>query len=164
MAVVAPPAPLPPPLAALAAALVAAGVFPADAPPDHALLNDYAPGEGILPHTDGPAYQPRVATLSLGSAATLVFSARGPPPAPLLEVLLAQNSLVVFDGEAYERCLHGVPPRAADAVGELARCANAAVGGAPLPRGRRVSITLRRARVEAADTAAAAAAAAAADR
>jgi len=103
VAVVAPPAPLPPPLAALASALVAAGVFPADAPPDHALLNDYAPGEGILPHTDGPAYQPRVATLSLGSAATLVFSARGPPPAPLLEVLLAQNSLVVFDGEAYER-------------------------------------------------------------
>jgi hypothetical protein len=75
-------------------------------------------------------------------------------------VLLAQNSLVVFDGEAYERCLHGVPPRAADAVGELARCANAEAGGAPLPRSRRVSITLRRARAEA-DTAAAAAAGAA---
>ena len=37
------------------------------------LLNSYVPGEGILPHTDGPRYEAKTATLSLGSSAVLSF-------------------------------------------------------------------------------------------
>ncbi|GAA6064334.1 hypothetical protein JCM10212_003579 [Sporobolomyces blumeae] len=35
--------------------------------PNHCLVNEYLPGQGILPHTDGPAYLPCTTTLSLGS-------------------------------------------------------------------------------------------------
>ena len=33
----------------------------ADAPPNHVLLNEYQPGQGIDAHRDGPLYAPRVA-------------------------------------------------------------------------------------------------------
>lgn len=35
--------------------------------PNHCLVNEYLPGQGIMPHEDGPAYYPAVATISLGS-------------------------------------------------------------------------------------------------
>ena len=38
------------------------------------LINEYEVGEGIMPHTDGPCYLPRVATLSLGGACHMQFS------------------------------------------------------------------------------------------
>ncbi|KAI0651109.1 hypothetical protein C8Q79DRAFT_931487 [Trametes meyenii] len=45
------------------------GVFQGSAhgKPNHIIMNEYAPGQGIMPHEDGPAYYPVVATLSLGS-------------------------------------------------------------------------------------------------
>ncbi|KAI0673182.1 hypothetical protein C8Q78DRAFT_970439 [Trametes maxima] len=45
------------------------GVFRGSAhgKPNHIIMNEYAPGQGIMPHEDGPAYYPVVATLSLGS-------------------------------------------------------------------------------------------------
>lgn len=45
-----------------------------DAPhgaPNHVLVNEYRPGEGIMPHEDGPAYYPMVATVSLGAPIVL---------------------------------------------------------------------------------------------
>lgn len=141
-------APLPAPLAALAASLVAAGLFPSAHAPNHVLVNEYAPGQGILPHTDGAAYWPRTATLSLGSHAVMTLSARGgadgAAPAPLCEVALPRRSLVVFDGAVYTDALHGIPPRAADVVGEQAPCVNPehAPGGRWL-REPRLSVTLR---------------------
>ncbi|KXZ45946.1 hypothetical protein GPECTOR_49g530 [Gonium pectorale] len=42
-------------------------------PPNHVLVNSYHPGEGIMPHEDGPAYHPVVAILSLGAPAVLRF-------------------------------------------------------------------------------------------
>ena len=41
--------------------------------PNHVLVNEYKPGDGIMPHTDGPAYYPIVSTLSLGSDSVLQF-------------------------------------------------------------------------------------------
>lgn len=35
--------------------------------PNHCLVNEYLAGQGIMPHEDGPAYYPAVATISLGS-------------------------------------------------------------------------------------------------
>ncbi|KAJ1035084.1 hypothetical protein NDA18_000685 [Ustilago nuda] len=35
--------------------------------PNHCLVNEYLPGQGIMPHEDGLAYFPAVATISLGS-------------------------------------------------------------------------------------------------
>lgn len=39
--------------------------------PNHCLINEYLPGQGIMPHDDGPAYEPVTATISLGSHALL---------------------------------------------------------------------------------------------
>jgi alkylated DNA repair protein alkB family protein 6 len=39
--------------------------------PNHVLINEYHAGQGIMPHEDGPAYWPVVATVSLGSALVL---------------------------------------------------------------------------------------------
>ena len=53
-----------------------------------------------MAHTDGPAYWPRTATLSLSSAAIMVLLApRGEDggATPLCEVILPARSLVVFD-------------------------------------------------------------------
>ena len=45
--------------------------------PNHVLINEYRPGEGIMPHEDGPAYHPVVATVSLGAPIVLdIFEKR----------------------------------------------------------------------------------------
>jgi hypothetical protein len=70
---------LPPPLAEIARELVKLNVFPPSSscpPPNHVLLNEYQPGQGILPHTDGPLYEHRTATLSLGSDVVIEFTKR----------------------------------------------------------------------------------------
>lgn len=71
--------PLPPPLSILAQHLVSTGIFPSNQPPNHVLLNEYQPSQGILPHTDGPRYASRTATLSLGSPVVLHFTKRLTP-------------------------------------------------------------------------------------
>ncbi|ERE50002.1 putative alpha-ketoglutarate-dependent dioxygenase alkB [Cricetulus griseus] len=42
-------------------------------PANHVLVNQYLPGEGIMPHEDGPLYYPTVSTISLGSHTVLDF-------------------------------------------------------------------------------------------
>lgn len=42
--------------------------------PNHVLVNAYQPGEGILPHEDGPLYHPAVAILGLGAPAVVRFA------------------------------------------------------------------------------------------
>jgi alkylated DNA repair protein alkB family protein 6 len=37
------------------------------AAPNHVLINEYLPGQGIMAHKDGPAYYPVVCTVSLGA-------------------------------------------------------------------------------------------------
>lgn len=39
--------------------------------PNHVLINEYTPGQGIMPHEDGSAYYPLVATVSLGAPIVL---------------------------------------------------------------------------------------------
>jgi 2OG-Fe(II) oxygenase superfamily len=75
-AIAPPPRPLPPPLDELAQELVDRGVFAPETPPNHVLLNEYQPGQGIMPHTDGPVYYSRTATLSLCSSVVMEFTPR----------------------------------------------------------------------------------------
>ncbi|KAI9724650.1 MAG: hypothetical protein M1828_003519 [Chrysothrix sp. TS-e1954] len=80
---------------------------------NHILVNNYRPGEGILPHEDGPAYAPVTATVSLGSPtildiyekATEKFSGNGQPVARLYQ---EPRSLLVTRDEAYETLMHGI--------------------------------------------------------
>jgi alkylated DNA repair protein alkB family protein 6 len=53
--------------------LVADGIFTPDIAPNHALINEYHAGQGIMAHTDGPRYYPQVCVLSLGSPTMFQF-------------------------------------------------------------------------------------------
>ncbi|BGP51474.1 hypothetical protein JCM10450v2_007416 [Rhodotorula kratochvilovae] len=100
--------------------------------PNHCLVNEYLPGQGIMPHTDGPAYHPLTSTLSLGSHTILCL--RSPPShltpdSPAFEVekvdiLLPPRSLVLLSGELYSTWLHGIQPLAGDSLPSLSGCAN----------------------------------------
>lgn len=85
-------------------------LFPS--PINHVLVNEYLPGQGIMPHQDGPAYFPVVAIISLGSPAVMRFS---PHPrlldavettlashAQAFSVALMPGSLLVFKDSAYQ--------------------------------------------------------------
>lgn len=152
--------PLPGWVASICDGLVAAGVFSADAPPNHVLLNEYQPGQGIDAHRDGPLYEPRVAILSLGSTCSFDFVSNDEARAPLCSLLLPRRGLLVFGDDAYHTHLHTVPALTSDAERpglvrldhppqqqpeqEQEAAEAASVPSPPMPRGRRISLTVRR--------------------
>ncbi len=73
-------------------------------------MNEYLPGQGILPHEDGDAYYPVVATVSLGAAIVLDVHAKGPgaPKEPTWRVLQERGSLLITAGKMYTDHLHGI--------------------------------------------------------
>lgn len=90
------------------------GVFggsPHDAP-NHCLVNAYEPGQGIMPHTDGPAYFPVTATVSLNSHTVLSIyekNEQGEKEAfPERRILQEPRSLLITTGEMYSNTLHGI--------------------------------------------------------
>lgn len=76
--------------------------------PNHCLVNEYLPDQGILPHEDGPAYYPVVATVSLGSPGVLDVYAKSQLQEPRWRVLQERRSLLITTGEVYSGWLHGI--------------------------------------------------------
>jgi len=158
---------LPPPLEEIAQELVKRDIFPqASCPrPNHVLLNEYQPGQGILAHTDGPRYEDRTATLSLGSDVVIEFTKRlrsneiGTPSSMItvsednldtenrstssipIQIMLEKGSLLVFEGDAYANYCHGI---GMDVLRDITsdNCLNAP-SGKIIPRGLRYSLTFR---------------------
>ncbi|KAH8719182.1 hypothetical protein GQ44DRAFT_712656 [Phaeosphaeriaceae sp. PMI808] len=97
--------------------------------PNHVLINEYKPGEGIMPHEDGGAYAPVVATISLSGSLCLDITSK---PALADEVSTANTevldctnsmtgkakisarifqeprSLLITTGEGYKDLMHGI--------------------------------------------------------
>lgn len=155
---------LPGPLGAVARALAESGAFPPDSmggcgPPNHVLVNEYRPGEGIMAHTDGPAYEERTCTISIGGGdALLKFSPRrradgtekkhdarserAAGDGTTLELLLCgSGSLVVFSGEAYINHCHFIDEVEEEMTTE--KCGNER-SGVLVRRAYRISLTFRR--------------------
>ncbi|XP_036201965.1 alpha-ketoglutarate-dependent dioxygenase alkB homolog 6 isoform X4 [Myotis myotis] len=91
-------------------------------PANHVLVNQYLPGEGIMPR---------------------------PPPRPAASLLLEPRSLLVLRGTAYTRLLHGIAAACVDPLDTASLPLNTAAcpsarPGAHLVRGTRVSLTIRR--------------------
>lgn len=136
--------------------LVRLGIFPPSKPPNHVLLNEYLPGQGIEAHRDGPLYEPRVAILSFGSHATFQFVHDDVEHKPVASLLVPPRGLLIFCGDAYKRDLHMVTAQSKDdlTVPGLVRLdTNGSSSGLTqtadgrfLPRGRRLSLTVRRTR------------------
>jgi alkylated DNA repair protein alkB homolog 6 len=82
------------------------------ASPNHVLINEYKPGQGIMPHEDGPAYHPVTATISLGSHAVLeIYEKNGHGERevrPSWRILQEPRSLLVTKGDMYVNTLHGI--------------------------------------------------------
>jgi alkylated DNA repair protein alkB family protein 6 len=132
------------------------GVFGSDQP-NHVLVNEYTPGQGIMPHEDGPLYTPVVTTISLGSTALLDFyrpieESRQDSGVSLQEryitsILLEPRSLVVLTEDLYIKYLHGIEARTSDPcttdICNLGKCAKVLSIGSALERQTRVSLTIR---------------------
>ena len=101
--------PLPEWLGSICNALIEARVFSTAEPPNHVLVNEYQPGQGIDAHRDGPLYLPRVAIISLGSHCTFQFLTDDFERRPQTSLLLPRRGLLVFEADAYKRLLHTVP-------------------------------------------------------
>ncbi|KAF7712773.1 Uncharacterized protein PECH_002769 [Penicillium ucsense] len=106
------------------------GIF-AESPhaaPNHVLINEYRPGQGIMPHEDGPAYYPLVATVSLGAPIVLDIYDKELESAVedgdarervdraqvRYRILQEPRSLLVTRGEMYTGYLHGIAEKVAD--------------------------------------------------
>ncbi|KAK9470192.1 UAA transporter family-domain-containing protein [Dipodascopsis tothii] len=104
-------------LAAPAARMADLGVWAA-APhgrPNHCLVNFYEPGQGIMPHEDGGAYHPLVATVSLNDGIVLDIYRRGDVGrAVVARIYQEPRSLLVLTGDLYAEHLHGIAEIAVD--------------------------------------------------
>ncbi|KAL3649356.1 hypothetical protein CASFOL_005759 [Castilleja foliolosa] len=105
---------------------------------NHVLINEYQTDQGIMPHQDGPAYEPVVAILSLGSPVVMDFAPHSrfenasdtsancnehivsdDEPVEMssgertseyvpFSVALMPRSLLIFKDKAYSDYLHGI--------------------------------------------------------
>ncbi|KAI9045702.1 uncharacterized protein KD926_007003 [Aspergillus affinis] len=98
------------------------GIF-ADAPhraPNHVLVNEYRPGQGIMPHEDGAAYYPLVATVSLGAPIVLDLYSKGEQrddddgQRPRYRILQERRSLLITRKKIYTEFLHGIAETSKD--------------------------------------------------
>ena len=150
-----------PVLQRFADALVSQGIFSSEHPPNHVLVNEYHPGQGIMAHTDGPAYFSRTATLSLGSDVLISFTKRPKYDENETKIimdktkikspdrehicLLQKGSLLVFEDSAYLDYCHGIKDRIfLEHITD--QCLNATIDykvGTCITRGYRISLTFR---------------------
>ncbi|KAE9420967.1 hypothetical protein Angca_002150, partial [Angiostrongylus cantonensis] len=123
------------------------GVFPR--PANHILVNEYTPGQGIMPHTDGSAFYRLVSTVTLGSHALLDLYrpinqeyVESEEERYIGSMLLEPRSLFLMTDEAYVNMLHGIKEVTEDYIGD--RVFNGQQHhGKTLVRGTRISITIR---------------------
>ncbi|KUJ21052.1 calpain [Mollisia scopiformis] len=80
--------------------------------PNHVLINEYLPGQGIMPHKDGGAYYPVVCTVSLGSPLCLdIYGTKddGSREAePKWKILQEPRSLLITTDQIYADFMHGI--------------------------------------------------------
>ena len=125
--------------------------------PNHVLVNEYLPGQGIMPHTDGPLFHPVITTISLGSHTVLNFHEKmnnevnsddtadktTGSKEKVMSVLLEPRSLFVVMNDLYENYLHSIDELRTDEVTESTLHFGAYNIGDVLHRQTRISLTIR---------------------
>nr|XP_022903801.1 alpha-ketoglutarate-dependent dioxygenase alkB homolog 6 [Onthophagus taurus] len=115
---------------------------------NHVLINEYLPGQGIMPHLDGSLFYPTITTITCGSHGILEFlddyyGSR----IPICSLLLERYSLVILQGEMYGKYLHCINEVEEDVITEevvnLKKCGEIFSVGQKLKRETRVSLTIR---------------------
>lgn len=115
--------------------------------PNQILLNEYEPGQGIMPHTDGPLFYPTIATISCGSHTILEFLENNENRKKVCDILLEPLSLVIIKDDLYSKYLHSISERKIDEITEdcinISFTGNKCLIGEVLERNTRVSVTIR---------------------
>lgn len=132
------------------------GIFD-QAKANHVLVNEYLPGQGIMPHTDGPLFYPVISTISCGSHTVLKFyendarisdsdakpttDAINTTDCPVSEsesnrrlvcqLLIEPRSLLILKDDMYTKYLHSIDEQSQDIItaqlANLAQCGNDAL-------------------------------------
>ncbi|XP_023935683.2 alpha-ketoglutarate-dependent dioxygenase alkB homolog 6 [Bicyclus anynana] len=119
--------------------------------PNHVLVNEYLPGQGILPHLDGSLFYPTITTISVASHTILKFlepsSSDDAVLKPVFKFLLEPRSLLVLKDRLFDYYLHSIDEVSEDVLDDsvvnLNMCSNKYVKGATLTRDTRISLTIR---------------------
>ncbi|ESZ97597.1 calpain [Sclerotinia borealis F-4128] len=122
--------------------------------PNHVLINEYLPNQGIMPHKDGSAYHPVVCTVSLGASLCLdIYGDKEDgtrQEQPSWRILQEPRSLLITTDELYTKYYHGISEVEADinlnsttvANWELLRSEDEIIDG-KYERRERLSLTYR---------------------
>nr|XP_036225655.1 alpha-ketoglutarate-dependent dioxygenase alkB homolog 6 isoform X5 [Bactrocera oleae] len=119
---------------------------------NHVLVNEYLPGQGIMPHTDGPLFHPIISTITCGS-----YTKNDNDTEPLqreyltreinFKMLLEPRSLLILKDELYNNYLHGIDEVKQDVLCDkicnYENCERVHKVGSILKRGIRISLTIR---------------------
>lgn len=115
--------------------------------PNQVLVNEYLPGQGIMPHLDGPLFSPVVTTISCGSHAILNFFDNTVKRDKICEFLLERCSLIVIKRDMYSEYLHSIDETKFDILSNkcinLKYCSKEYKIGDILERKTRISVTIR---------------------
>lgn len=85
--------------------------------PNHALINEYHPGSGIMAHTDGPRYYPFVCILSLSGPCMFQFwKVVDRIKQPEMSLIVHPRSLLVFTGDTYSEMYHSIEAKSIDDI------------------------------------------------
>lgn len=118
--------------------------------PNHVLINEYLPGQGIMPHKDGTLFHPTIATISLGSHTILKFLENCEVDGkislkPIFSLLLEPRSLLVLRESLFNDYLHCIEELTEDSLTDVANinmCSDY-TRDMTLKRDTRVSLTIR---------------------
>ncbi|TMW48579.1 hypothetical protein DOY81_006334 [Sarcophaga bullata] len=135
---------------------------------NHVLVNEYLPGQGIMPHTDGPLFYPTISTISCGSHTVLEFSKRekvldeenielterdietmdmSVTRNVLFKLILEPRSLLILKDSLYNDYLHSISEIdqdiLCDRICNYENCETSYKMGDCLKRGTRISLTIR---------------------
>ncbi|XP_057377968.1 alpha-ketoglutarate-dependent dioxygenase alkB homolog 6-like isoform X2 [Daphnia carinata] len=112
--------------------------------PNHVLINEYKPNEGIMPHLDGPLYSSTIATINLGSHTVLNFYKSEEREKIAFSLFLEPRSLLIQQGDIYENYLHGIDEKDEDFIdNSMLNTQNNDFINQSLKRDTRVSLTIR---------------------
>lgn len=120
--------------------------------PNHILVNEYLPGQGIMPHLDGSLFHPTITTISVGSHIVLKFlepsvDDNNSMATHAFSLLLEPRSLLILQDELFSHYLHTIEEVTEDllddSIANLTLCSDGYVRGSTISRDTRVSLTIR---------------------
>lgn len=119
---------------------------------NHVLVNEYLPGQGIMPHLDGSLFYPTITTISVGSHTIIKFLEPSLDEInvslqPVFSFLLEPRSLLILQDKLFDYYLHGIEELTEDLINDsivnLDMCSSNYKPGSVVARDTRISLTIR---------------------